>query len=50
MSALSFRNVYSVPALQQNKGSPETTQRAEIRRNAVKSHTTLFSPFSLVDE
>lgn len=30
MSVLSFRNVYSVAALQQNKDSPETTEAAEI--------------------
>lgn len=44
MSVLSFRDIYSFPALKQNKGSPETT---EIRLNVSKSHCLVFSFFTL---
>lgn len=44
MSVLSFRDIYSFPALKQNKSSPETT---EIRLNVAKSHYLVFSFFTL---
>lgn len=47
MSVLPLRDIYSVPALKQNKGSPETTETAEIRLNVAKSHYLVFSFFAL---
>ena len=50
MSVLSFGNIYSVPALKQNKGSPETPETADIRLKVGRVTLPRFLRFRLDDE